>query len=75
MGRPRDRYTVGLQPGRHRLGPHIHRPRLAHDSWRRFLLLWPAAPQERVVDDMAVHDDSRRRLVPVVLLGLLPRVQ
>ena len=53
-----------LQPRRHRLGPRIHRPRVDHDSRRRFLLLRSASSQERTLHDMAIDGGARNGLVP-----------
>ena len=53
-----------LQPRRHRLGACIHRTRMDHDPWRRLLLFRPTSSQKRIVDDMALDDGSRSRILP-----------
>lgn len=60
--------------GRHRLDAHILRARPAHDSRSRLLLLRSRTPQIRSLPHMAFMHVRGRRIISMVLLGLLPHV-
>lgn len=55
---------------RHSMDPNLLRSRPAHDPRRRLLLQRPRTSQIRSLPNLAILHVRRRRLVPMVLLGL-----
>ncbi len=49
---------------RHCMGPHLNCSRMAHDSWRWFLLFWLATEKKRIVDDFRELDGGSGGFFP-----------